>query len=70
MLLLSVDAPLVAGTDVFVVSFIQVLFIGAFIGYAYRKGRDGQSETGPYASHPGTSAAHLRVRYADVTSGH
>jgi len=37
MLLLSVDAPLVAGTDVFVVSFIQVLFIGVFIGYAYRK---------------------------------
>ena len=37
MLLLSVDAPLVTGTDVFVASFIQVLFIGAFIGYAYRK---------------------------------
>jgi hypothetical protein len=37
MLLLSVDAPLVAGTDVFLISFLQVVFIGVFIGYAYRK---------------------------------
>ena len=37
MLLLSVDAPLVAGTDVFIISLLQVVFIGAFIGYAYRK---------------------------------
>lgn len=33
ILLLSVDAPLVAGTEVFLISFIQVLFIG----YAYRQ---------------------------------
>jgi hypothetical protein len=37
MLLLSVDAPLIAGTDVFIISLLQVVFIGAFIGYAYRK---------------------------------
>ncbi len=37
LLLLSVDAPLVAGTDVFLFSLLQVVFIGAFIGYAYRK---------------------------------
>jgi len=37
MLLLSFDAPLVAGADVFIVSFLQVLFIGVFIGYAYRQ---------------------------------
>ena len=37
MLLLSVDAPLVTGTDVFIISLLQVVFIGAFIGYAYRK---------------------------------
>jgi hypothetical protein len=37
MLLVSFDAPLVAGTDVFLFSLLQVVFIGAFIGYAYRK---------------------------------
>ncbi|MBZ6494812.1 MULTISPECIES: hypothetical protein [Natrinema] len=37
MLLVSFDAPLVTGTDVFLISFLQVVFVGAFIGYAYRQ---------------------------------
>jgi len=37
LLLISLDAPLLAGTDVFVISLLQVVFIAVFIGYAYRK---------------------------------
>ena len=37
LLLLSVDASLVAGSDVFIISLLQVVFIGGYIGYAYRK---------------------------------
>lgn len=37
MLLVSVDAPLVLGRDVFLISLLQVVFIGVFIAYAYRK---------------------------------
>lgn len=37
MLLVSLDAPLVAGSDVFLISFLQVIFIGAFMGYASRQ---------------------------------
>lgn len=31
LLLLTADAPLIAGADAFVVSLVQVLFIGAFM---------------------------------------
>lgn len=37
MLLWTLDAALVPGADVFIIAFIQVLFIGIYIGYQYRK---------------------------------
>lgn len=37
MLLISLDAPLIAGADVFLISLLQVVFIAVFIGYVNMK---------------------------------
>lgn len=34
----TLDAPLVPGADVFLISLAQVIFIAVFIGYLFKKG--------------------------------